>query len=122
MADPLNANQPADFASCGALAGIIARIDASRGVWKAPTGLGASFTWVTGVSYGLTSRENGPLNALGVNCLRSFPGRGNFVWGARQTISQADINQGIVNVLVGFAAQRPAEFVVLKVRCKARSR
>ena len=48
MADPLNGNRLTDFAPCGAVAGIIARTDAQRGVWKAPSGQQASFSGVSG--------------------------------------------------------------------------
>jgi phage tail sheath protein FI len=199
MPDPMNSNQLAEFAPGGAVAGIIARTDGARGVWKAPAGLDAFFNGVYGFSLNLTSRDNGLLNALGVNCLRSFSGRGNVVWGARtlagadgvpsewkylnvrrlalyleesllrgtrwtvdeangealwsqlrqaigvfmeslfrqgafqgqstrdaffvrcdsRTTSQADMNRGIVNVLVGFAPLKPAEFVMLKIGCRA---
>ena len=146
--------------------------------------------------YNLVDRENGVLNPLGINCLRSFPVYGNISWGARtlfgadvmasdwkyipvrrlalyleeslfrgtqwvvfepndeplwaqirlnvgsfmhdlfrqgafqgQTPSQAylvkcdseintqtEIDQGIVNILVGFAPLKPAEFVILQIQ------
>ncbi|MGB8399182.1 hypothetical protein [Bradyrhizobium sp.] len=34
----------------------------------------------------------------------------------RKTATQADIDNGIVNIMVGFAPLRPAEFVVLTIR------
>ena len=186
----------AEFAPCGAVAGIIARTDVQRGIWKAPAGLDASFSGVQGFSYTMTDGQNGLLNPLGLNCLRSFPVTGNLVWGARtlagadqlasewkylpvrrfalfleeslyrgsqwvvfepndeplwaqirlnvgafmqnlfrqgafqgrspreayfvkcdrETTTQNDINLGIVNILVGFAPLKPAEFVVLKIQ------
>jgi len=39
-----------------------------------------------------------------------------FVKCDRETTTQADINLGIVNILVGFAPLKPAEFVVLKIQ------
>jgi phage tail sheath protein FI len=81
--DPMNSNRLAEFAASGAVAGIIARTDGRRGVWQAPAGLDAYFNGVNGFNLNLTSRDNGQLNALGVNCLRSFTGRGNVVWGGR---------------------------------------
>ncbi len=194
--DPLAEGRLADFAPCGAVAGVIARIDAQRGVWKAPAGQEAGLAGVRGFTVALTDGENGQLNPLGVNCLRSFPVTGNVVWGARtmegadrlasqwkylpvrrlaymveetlsrslqwvvfepndeplwgqirlnvgsfmqglfrqgafqgrtpreaylvkcdrETTTQADIDAGIVNVLVGFAPLRPAEFVVVKIQ------
>jgi phage tail sheath protein FI len=196
MPDPLSENRPADFAPCGAVAGIIARTDVQRGVWKAPAGLDASFSGVQAFTYTMTDGQNGQLNPIGVNCLRTFPVTGNVVWGARtlagadqlasewkylpvrrltlyieeslfrgtqwvvfepndeplwaqirlnvgsfmqnlfrqgafqgttpreayfvkcdrETTTQNDINLGIVNIVVGFAPLKPAEFVVIKIQ------
>lgn len=196
MPDPLNENRLGSFAPCGAVAGIMARTDAQRGVWKAPAGLEASFSGVQEFTYTLTDGENGRLNPLGLNCLRSFPVAGKVVWGARtlvgadllasewkylpvrrmalfleeslyrgtqwvvfepndeplwaqirlnvgafmqnlfrqgafqgqspreaylvkcdrETTTQNDINLGIVNILVGFAPLKPAEFVVIRIQ------
>jgi phage tail sheath protein FI len=194
--NPLKDNQIEDFAPCGAIAGVFARTDAQRGVWKAPAGLDASLRGVPDFSVSLTDPENGELNPLGVNCLRVFPGAGRVVWGARtmagddrlasewkyipvrrlalfieeslfrglkwvvfepndeplwaqirlnvgafmqnlfrqgafqgktareaylvkcdrETTTQNDINLGIVNIVVGFAPLKPAEFVILKLQ------
>lgn len=194
--DPLAENRLADFAACGAIAGIVARTDAQRGVWKAPAGQAASFAGVHALTYTLTDAQNGVLNPLGLNCLRTFPVGGNVVWGARtlagadqlasewkylpvrrlalfieeslyrgtqwvvfepndeplwaqirlnvgafmhnlfrqgafqgqtprdayivqcdhQTTTQNDINLGIVNILVGFAPLKPAEFVFIQIQ------
>jgi phage tail sheath protein FI len=73
----------------GAVAGVIARTDAARGVWKAPAGLDAVLANIPGLSIPLTEQDMSELNPLGVNCLRSFPGVGNVVWGAR-TLRGAD--------------------------------
>ena len=196
LADPLNEGRLGSFAPCGAIAGIVARTDAQRGVWKAPAGIEASFSGVQEFTYSLTDGENGLLNPLGLNCLRSFPVAGNLVWGARtlvgadllasewkylpvrrtalfleeslyrgtqwvvfepndeplwaqirlnigafmqnlfrqgafqgrspreayivkcdrETTTQNDINLGIVNILVGFAPLKPAEFVVIRIQ------
>lgn len=75
--------------ACGAVAGVIARIDATRGVWKAPAGLEATLKGVDGLPILLTDAQNGLLNPLGVNCLRRFPGAGDVVFGAR-TLRGAD--------------------------------
>ncbi len=72
----------------GAIAGLIARTDANRGVWKAPAGTEASLVGIDGLDVMLTDRENGMLNKEGVNCLRSFPG-GTVNWGGR-TMDGAD--------------------------------
>jgi phage tail sheath protein FI len=194
--DPLQENRLEEFAPCGAVAGIFARTDAQRGVWKAPAGQEATLTGVRGLSYKLTDGENGQLNPLGVNCLRTFPVVGNVVWGARtlegadrlasewkyipirrlalfieeslyrgtkwvvfepndeplwsqirlnvgafmhrlfkqgafqgttardayfvkcdgETTTETDRNLGIVNIVVGFAPLKPAEFVIIKIQ------
>jgi hypothetical protein len=194
--DPLREGRLADFAPCGAVAGIFARTDSTRGVWKAPAGTDATLTGVSELSVKLTDGENGILNPLAVNCLRSFREIGRVVWGSRtlrgsdslasewkyvpvrrlalfleeslyrgtqwvvfepndeplwaqirlnlgafmqnlfrqgafqgrspreayfvkcdrETTTQNDINLGIVNIIVGFAPLKPAEFVVLKIQ------
>lgn len=87
--NPLRSNQVEEFVPCGAVAGIFARTDADRGVWKAPAGLDASLVGVPQLSVNLTDAENGELNPLGVNCLRAFPIYGRVVWGSR-TLRGAD--------------------------------
>lgn len=194
--DPLQQNRPRDFPPCGFVAGIYARTDATRGVWKAPAGSEASLTGALGVSNVLTNGENGVLNPLAINCLRNFPVYGSVVWGARtlqgndergsewkyipvrrtalfieeslyrgtqwvvfepndeplwaqirlnvgafmqnlfrqgafqgqtpadayfvkcdkETTTQNDIDRGIVNIVVGFAPLKPAEFVVIQLQ------
>lgn len=179
----------------GAIAGLMARTDSTRGVWKAPAGLEADIRNVLGLEVNLTDAENGVLNKLGVNCLRIFP-NGIVNWGARtmagsddlgsewkyipirrlalfleeslyrgtqwvvfepndeplwanirlntnafmmglfrqgafqgttpdkaffvkcdaETTTQADRNLGIVNIIVGFAPLKPAEFVIIKIQ------
>ena len=194
--DPQKGGQIGTFAPCGAVAGIFARTDATRGVWKAPAGLEATISGVSGLSVKLTDGENGQLNPQAINCLRSFPNFGTVVWGSRtldgydqlgsewkyvpvrrlalfieeslfrgtqwvvfepndeplwaqvrlnlgafmhnlfrqgafqgktpaeayfvkcdkDTTTQNDINLGIVNIVVGFAPLKPAEFVVIKIQ------
>lgn len=87
--DPERGGQVGEFAPSGAVAGVIARTDARRGVWKAPAGLEAGLQGVAGLSYSLIDAENGVLNSLGLNCLRDMPGSGPVVWGAR-TLAGAD--------------------------------
>jgi phage tail sheath protein FI len=69
----------------GFVAGVYARTDTNRGVWKAPAGLETSVLNTTGVvdSGRMTDMRQGTVNALGVNVLRAFPGSGTVVWGAR---------------------------------------
>ncbi len=73
------------FPPSGALAGIFARTDNTRGVWKAPAGIDATFTGILGLSLTLTNEENGIFNPVGLNCLRTFPVYGSVVWGTRTT-------------------------------------
>jgi len=87
--DPLRKGQLNAYPPSGAVAGVIAQTDTNRGVWKAPAGIAAGFTGVQGLSVQMTDDENGQLNPLGVNCLRSFPFVGKVVWGAR-TLRGAD--------------------------------
>jgi phage tail sheath protein FI len=88
--NPLRDNQLETFVPCGVVAGVFARTDAQRGVWKAPAGLDATLNGVTELTVKLTDDENGRLNPLGVNCLRSFPVIGRTIWGSR-TLKGADI-------------------------------
>ncbi|MEV5770617.1 phage tail sheath C-terminal domain-containing protein [Streptomyces antimycoticus] len=88
LTDPLTGRLRA-FPPSGALAGVIARTDGERGVWKAPAGTEARLAGVYSLGVQLTDRENGLLNPLGINCLRTFPVVGPLVWGAR-TLRGAD--------------------------------
>lgn len=194
--NPLRDNQEETMVPCGTLAGLFARTDTQRGVWKAPAGLEASLKGVPALSVNLIDDENGELNPLGVNCLRAFPVIGRVAWGARtlrgadvladeykyipvrrlalyieeslyrgtqwvvfepndaplwaqirlnvgafmhnlfrqgafqgstprqayfvkcdgETTTQNDIDRGIVNIVVGFAPLKPAEFVIIKLQ------
>ncbi len=80
--DKGNENRPRSYPPCGAIAGIMARTDIERGIWKAPAGLNASLSGVVGLTVNLNDEENGDLNKLGANCLRTFFA-GPVVWGAR---------------------------------------
>lgn len=194
--DPTRGGMLQNFVPSGLVAGVAARTDVSRGVWKAPAGVDASLSGVSGLTVPMNDDENGELNPLGINCLRTFPIIGSVIWGARTmrganllgdeykyvpvrrlalfieeslyrglqwvvfepndeplwsqirlnagafmndlfrqgafqggsprdayfvlcdktTTTQNDINLGIVNVIVGFAPLKPAEFVVLKIQ------
>ncbi|MFE3864941.1 phage tail sheath family protein [Streptomyces goshikiensis] len=65
----------------GHVAGVWGRVDAARGVHKAPAN--ETLLGVTDLEYLLTDSEQAPLNEEGLNCLRAFPGQGIRVWGAR---------------------------------------
>jgi phage tail sheath protein FI len=88
--NPLKDGLYEEFVPCGAVAGVMARTDAARGVWKAPAGLDAVLNGVPDLAYKLTDDENGELNPLGINCLRAMPAAGRVVWGAR-TLEGADV-------------------------------
>lgn len=89
MVDPLRDNRVDTFMPSGAVAGIMARTDVARGVWKAPAGLDAGLNGVQDLQVNLNDLQNGQLNPLGINCLRTFPVVGPLVWGAR-TLEGAD--------------------------------
>lgn len=73
----------------GFVAGVFARTDTSRGVWKAPAGLEALVRNTTGVvdRGQLTERRHGILNKNAINVLRSFAGVGTVVFGSRTLVS-----------------------------------
>jgi phage tail sheath protein FI len=189
---------PATSPPSGFVAGIFAKEDANRGVWKAPAGLETTLLGTTGVvpSGVMTDAQQGQLNHYGINCLRQFPSLPPVVYGARTlayrdlslqnqwgyvpvrrmalfieqslysnltwavfepndtplwnaltqevgafmlglfrqgafagtkpsqaflvvcdntTTTQADIDNGKVNILVGFAPLKPAEFVIVQI-------
>jgi hypothetical protein len=81
--DDLSEGRIADFPPCGFIAGLIARTDATSGVWKAPAGTEATLVGVHSPVFVLTDQENRRLNDQGVNCIRHFPIHGNVSWGAR---------------------------------------
>ena len=85
--NPLN-NQPLMIPPSGHVAGVWCRTDATRGVHKAPANevtLGANK-----VGFQITQAEQGNLNKVGINCIRSFPGRGIRIWGARTLSSDPE--------------------------------
>ena len=81
--DPLNEFRLRSVGASGTIAGLFARTDRDRGVWKAPAGTEASLKNVAAYDYTLTDAENGSLNPLAINCLRNFPIYGPICWGAR---------------------------------------
>lgn len=72
---------------CGHVAGVIARTDHATGVHKAPAN--EELMDVLAVAMMLTDEEQGPLNALGINCIRAFTRRGIRIWGARTLSAQS---------------------------------
>ena len=83
--DPLAGNVIRDYPPCGFVAGVYASTDVNRGVWKAPAGTETALVGVSGVTVPLTDKQNGVLNPVAVNCIRSFSAYGTVVWGARTT-------------------------------------
>jgi uncharacterized protein len=75
------------IAPSGHLAGLFARVDDARGVFKAPAN--EALEGVLDLERALEDDTQGPLNEQGINVIRRFPGRGIRVWGAR-TIAPAD--------------------------------
>jgi phage tail sheath protein FI len=197
MSDPTGATTvPMLAPPSGFIAGVYARTDSRRGVWKAPAGTEANIGGAVGLAAETTDVQQDFLNPIGVNVIRSFPAAGIVIWGARtlatrsdpewryipvrrtaifleqsiysgiqwavfepndeplwaslrlnitafmmlqfragafqgrtpteaffvqcdgKTTTQADIDAGVVNILVGFAPLKPAEFVVLKLSQK----
>jgi phage tail sheath protein FI len=93
----LNTGQPLMVPPSGYVAGIYARTDATRGVFKAPAGVGCTVSGALGVDLGLSDNDQGVVNLKGVNVIRVFQSSGApVVWGAR-TISQ-DTNWQYVNI------------------------
>lgn len=73
----------------GGIAGLYARTDLERGVWKAPSGNRARLGDVQALNYMLTDEESERLNRLGINCLRMYPDLGAVCWSA-STLRRAD--------------------------------
>jgi phage tail sheath protein FI len=198
--DPLENGRIREFVPCGAVCGVIARMDRERGIWKAPAGLDAKVMGAANLSIVLTDNEQNQLNKAGINCLRILPPTGIVVWGSRtlqgsdefigewkyipvrrtalfieeslyrgtkwvlfepndeslwsemrinvgaflndlfrkgafqgrtaneayfvkcdsETTTQVDVDGGVVNIIVGFAPLKPAEFIIIKIQQMAR--
>ena len=72
----------------GHIAGVWARTDETRGVWKAPAN--DTIRGCLDVEYGVTQNEQALLNPIGINCIRPFGTRGIRIWGARTLSSDTD--------------------------------
>ena len=100
--DPLT-NRPMLVPPSGHVAGVWCRTDSSRGVHKAPAHeviMGAN-----GLAFQVTHAEQGGLNKVGINCIRSFPGRGIRIWGARTMSSDPEWRYINVRRLFNFIAE-----------------
>jgi uncharacterized protein len=97
---PAKGDQPILVPPAGHVAGIYARIDTNRGVFKAPAGTEAIVNGALGVERTMSDIEQGQLNEpLGINVIRVFQSGGRpVVWGARTTATLIDRNWQYVNI------------------------
>ena len=77
---------PVELPPSGAIAGIYARVDNNRGVWKAPANVVVSS--ILGPSVRISDKDQESLNVdvtsgKSINAIRAFTGKGTLVWGAR---------------------------------------
>ena len=84
------AEKTIDVAPSSFAAGIWSKTDGTRGVWKAPAGMGAGLRGAAGLKYIIEDGEQDQLNPMGVNCFRNMPGGGRVIWGARTLATKAD--------------------------------
>ncbi|MER5988942.1 phage tail sheath subtilisin-like domain-containing protein [Streptomyces sp. NPDC001787] len=85
IATPASGGRPVLVPPSGHIAGVWARNDDTRGVHKAPAN--EVVRGAVALQTQLTKGEHDLLNPIGLNCIRSFPGRGIRVWGARTLAS-----------------------------------
>lgn len=105
----------------GSIAGIYARVDRDRGVWKAPANVAVS--GVISPSVKITNEQQGNLNVdptagKSINAIRSFTGRGTLVWGAR-TLAGNDNEWRYISVrrlfnLIEESTQKSTSFAVFE--------
>jgi len=93
-------DQRVELPPSAAMAGIYARVDRDRGVWKAPANV--SLSSVIGPTVQITSDEQEVLNVdatsgKSINAIRAFTGKGTMVWGAR-TLAGNDNEWRYINV------------------------
>jgi len=81
--------------TAGHVAGVWARTDAGRGVWKAPAN--EAVRGIARLETNVTNGEQDLLNPEGVNCIRSFGSYGTKIWGAR-TLAKTDPSWRYINV------------------------
>lgn len=115
------AAQRVELPPSAAMAGIYARVDRDRGVWKAPANV--SLSSVIGPKVQITSDDQETLNidATGgksINAIRAFTGRGTMVWGAR-TLAGNDNEWRYVNVrrlfiMIEESAKKSTAFAVFE--------
>jgi phage tail sheath protein FI len=91
--------RPADtgfIPPCGHVAGVYARSDRQIGIHKAPAN--EILEGVLDLEVNVSDNQQKQLNPFGVNCIRSFPGRGIRIWGARTLAAQNDSEWTYLNV------------------------
>ncbi len=71
-------------------AGMWAKIDGKRGIWKAPAGVETQLTGAASLKFNVENLEQDQLNPLGVNCIRKLPNYGSVFWGSRSLATKAD--------------------------------
>jgi phage tail sheath protein FI len=84
----------------GAVCGIYAQTDSTRGVWKAPANVVVA--GAVDLEYDIDRARHELLNPRGVNCIRRLPGRGIRVWGARTLSTDPEWKYVAVRRLVIF--------------------
>jgi phage tail sheath protein FI len=87
----------------GYIAGVWSRVDATRGVHKAPAN--EVIRGANGLAFHITQIEQGELNRNGINCIRAFPGRGIRIWGARTLSSDPEWRYINVRRLFNFVSE-----------------
>lgn len=84
-----NANKTLTIAPSAMVAGMWAKIDGNRGVWKAPAGVETQLTGVTALDADIDESDQDQLNPMGINCIRKIPGFGPVLWGSRTLATKA---------------------------------
>jgi phage tail sheath protein FI len=113
--DPVHKGKTMFSPPSGHMAGIWSRNDAERGVYKAPAN--EIIRGAVGLERQLTMGEQDGLNPEGINCIRSFPGRGIRVWGARTLSSDAQWRYLNVRRLFNFieaSIERGTQWIVFE--------
>jgi len=115
VANPLGNGDSILVPPSGYMAGIYARSDNERGVHKAPAN--EVIRGVMGIEVQITKSEQDILNPIGVNCIRTFSGRGIRVWGARTLSSDASWRYINVRRLFNFvekSIERGTQWIVFE--------
>jgi uncharacterized protein len=83
----------------GAIAGVYAATDSTRGVWKAPANVSLAMVQkpMVNITTDFNDGLNAPANGKAVNAIRAFTGKGVLVWGGR-TLTGNDLNWRFINV------------------------